>query len=120
LNEENFKVIWKQIIQFLRIEKNEHSLANLLDQVDTLVSEKEIVVEFATKAQKSLFQEHLVDVRSRMVRAFGDEHRLNLLINAKKEIKTHVPITAEDQFKDMASRNEYLIELKKRFGLEFE
>lgn len=120
LSEQPLEESWNEIIQFLRNEKREQSLASLLEQIRPEINQGNIRLEFATHAQKALFQEHYVDVRSRLVKKFGNRHKMELEVNTVKEIKAQIPITPEDQFNEMASKNPNLVELKKRLGLEFE
>lgn len=120
LNQQSLDESWNEIIQYLKNDKKEHSLASLLQQIRPEITNGNVRLEFTTHAQKALFQEHYVDIRSRLVRKFGNQHQMELEVNAVKEITAQIPITPEDQFNEMASKNPNLIELKKRLGLEFE
>lgn len=116
---ERFGKEWQAFIEHLKTGKNERPLALLLEQLNPLVEDKQVIVEFTTKAQKNMFDEHLIDLNTRLHLAFGEQIPIERRINAAIEIKQQVAITAEDQFKEMAEKNPLLLEMKKRFGLDF-
>lgn len=116
---ELFQKEWEAFIEHLKSGKNERPLALLLEQLRPVIENSQVLIEFTTKAQKSMFDEHLIDLNTRLNRAFGERIVIERRINASIELKQQVAITAEDQFKEMAEKNPLLLEMKKKFGLDF-
>jgi len=93
---------------------------SLIGKTFELISEYSFELSFANQSQADDFTSEILNHLQGLLRRDLSNTEITIQTKISKEETQNFIYTAEDKFRNMASKNPTLIKLKQRFGLDFE